>query len=492
MSSTLRISVTVTLACALSGAAATASAQQAGAPGKQGAPTARPPTRAGAATEARLTDAYKREFAFLEAEKRQLQERLTEEKKSAASRAQQGQAEIGALQARVVDAAGEADRLEAELLQADREIEAADQNEDVAGDLLVRAESAFGKVQVKLPAADLEKRDQLIGQLRFVFDKLPATLTELGQVRVVDGAYFDESGQKVQGKLLRIGDVASYGLVEGAQGPLAPAGQDRLKIWPAEDGPEAARALAAGQRPATLPIVLYESLEKSVEPKASKSFVEYTESGGAIAWVIVALGAAALLMVLARAALLARASMGSRKLVGPVLERVERGRIDEAISIASRARSSAGRVVTSTLRNVHKERGQLEDLVAEAVLEEQPHLSRFGSAILVMAAVAPLLGLLGTVTGMISTFDVITEFGTGNPKLLSGGISEALITTEYGLMVAIPTLLLGNLLSGWAERIRDSIDATALAVVNRAKGLRPPDDEAVVMSGEIVTTAGRA
>ncbi len=94
-----------------------------------------------------------------------------------------------------------------------------------------------------------------------------------------------------------------------------------------------------------------------------------------------------------------------------------------------------------------------------------------------MAAVSPLLGLLGTVTGMISTFDVITEFGTGNPKLLSGGISEALVTTELGLIVAIPALLLGHLLSGWSDGIRDGLDASALAVVNRSLGLKDPEPE---------------
>jgi biopolymer transport protein ExbB len=99
-------------------------------------------------------------------------------------------------------------------------------------------------------------------------------------------------------------------------------------------------------------------------------------------------------------------------------------------------------------------------------MHESGRLDRFGSVILVIAAVAPLLGLLGTVTGMIATFDIITEFGTGDPKLLSGGISIALVTTELGLIVAIPVLMVGNLLSGWAERIKDSMEHSALHVIN--------------------------
>jgi biopolymer transport protein ExbB len=67
---------------------------------------------------------------------------------------------------------------------------------------------------------------------------------------------------------------------------------------------------------------------------------------------------------------------------------------------------------------------------------------------------------------MIATFDIITEFGTGDPKLLAGGISVALVTTELGLIVAIPALLLGNLLSGWANSIKDSMEQQALHIVN--------------------------
>ena len=89
---------------------------------------------------------------------------------------------------------------------------------------------------------------------------------------------------------------------------------------------------------------------------------------------------------------------------------------------------------------------------------------------MVIASVAPLLGLLGTVTGMITTFDVITEFGTGDPKLLSGGISIALVTTELGLIVAIPALMLGSLLNAWARNIRRDIEHSALRATNAFLG----------------------
>ena len=84
---------------------------------------------------------------------------------------------------------------------------------------------------------------------------------------------------------------------------------------------------------------------------------------------------------------------------------------------------------------------QLEIKLGEAVLRELPPINRGLSFLKISAAVAPLLGLLGTVTGMIITFQAITLFGAGDPKLMAGGISQALVTTVLGLVVAIPTLL---------------------------------------------------
>jgi len=88
------------------------------------------------------------------------------------------------------------------------------------------------------------------------------------------------------------------------------------------------------------------------------------------------------------------------------------------------------------------------------------------SALAVLGAVAPLLGLLGTVTGMINTFRVITLFGTGDPKLMSGGISEALVTTELGLAVAIPIMLLHTYLSRRTDSIVGDMEGKAVQMAN--------------------------
>jgi biopolymer transport protein ExbB len=116
-------------------------------------------------------------------------------------------------------------------------------------------------------------------------------------------------------------------------------------------------------------------------------------------------------------------------------------------------------------------------VLQEAILKELPRLERFLPALNVIAAVAPLLGLLGTVTGMIGTFHVITLYGTGDPRLMAGGISEALVTTMVGLAVAIPVMLIHAFLRRRIEHIVGDMEEKALAMSNiicRESNLKAP------------------
>ena len=109
----------------------------------------------------------------------------------------------------------------------------------------------------------------------------------------------------------------------------------------------------------------------------------------------------------------------------------------------------------------------LELEVSEAVLAETPRINAYIPFLKIIAAVAPLMGLLGTVTGMIVTFQAITLFGAGDPRLMAGGISQALMTTVLGLCVAVPMLLLHNAAQMRARAITDVLQHKAVAVVAR-------------------------
>jgi len=107
----------------------------------------------------------------------------------------------------------------------------------------------------------------------------------------------------------------------------------------------------------------------------------------------------------------------------------------------------------------------LELKLGEAILKETPALQRSLLFLKIISVVAPLMGLLGTVTGMIKTFQAITLFGTGDPKLMAGGISQALVTTVLGLTVAIPTVLLHTLVSGRSKRIVQILQEQSAGIV---------------------------
>jgi len=98
------------------------------------------------------------------------------------------------------------------------------------------------------------------------------------------------------------------------------------------------------------------------------------------------------------------------------------------------------------------------DILESCVMHERPSIKKSLTAIAVLAAISPLFGLLGTVTGMMTTFDVIAVFGTGNAKAMAGGISEALITTQSGLLVSIPGLFMAGFLYQRAARLENRLD----------------------------------
>ena len=107
----------------------------------------------------------------------------------------------------------------------------------------------------------------------------------------------------------------------------------------------------------------------------------------------------------------------------------------------------------------------IELKLSEAALKEMPRLTKGLLFIKVISVVAPLMGLLGTVTGMIKTFQVITLYGAGDPKMMAGGISQALMTTVLGLVVAIPMVLLHTIVSGQSRKVINILQSQSAGLV---------------------------
>ena len=441
-----------------------------------------------------LDRAYKKEFAYLEAHKRALTQRLQALRTEDARRSRDAQAEIDRLQGRLLSMSVQAERLEQSLVEAERQATATSDREDALTATLEQARATLKGYGLELAPAPLDQ--DTLGpaaraagqseQLTSAFTLGLSALTRGQRVERRSGEFFLADGTSAQGTIVRVGAVAAFGVHEREAGALAPAGDGRLKLWPDSTGEASAQALtqasaqalARGQRPASLRLLLFESLDKNLEPKQARTWVQTVQVGGLVAWVIVALGALGVLLVLARGLIFAASGAGAQRLLAELGPLIDQGQLELALARARGARGAVARVLEAALLALPLERQQAEDMIAEVILREAPKIERFGTILMVFAAVAPLLGLLGTVTGMISTFDIITEFGTGDPKMLSGGISEALITTELGLIVAIPMLLLGNLTNGEAARRVTSLERAALHVLNRHALRALPEDSA--------------
>lgn len=159
---------------------------------------------------------------------------------------------------------------------------------------------------------------------------------------------------------------------------------------------------------------------------------EQVHQGGTVGYIILGVGLIALLIALERfVSLMIMGSKIRRQLKDTV------ARDDNPLGRVMKVKDQYPDVAYDTL----------ELKLSEAIIREMPKITRNLTLIKIISVVAPLLGLLGTVTGMINTFQAITLFGTGDPKLMAGGISQALVTTVLGLVVAIPTVFLYTLLN---------------------------------------------
>ncbi|WP_300675443.1 DUF3450 family protein [Desulfoluna sp.] len=204
-----------------------------------------------------------------------------------------------------------------------------------------------------------------------------------------------------------------------------------------------------------------------VHLKRTPSFLERIQNGGPLVWPIALIGLAGLFIGIERTLFLKKVHDNTDNTMGTVNELAGYGHWDECDLIVKERKTTP---VYNVLRKGLEARGErrevLETILQEAILKELPRLERFLPFLGMLGAVAPLLGLLGTVTGMIDTFEVINIVGTGDPRMMSGGISTALITTMLGLAVAIPIMILHTVLNRQVEHIIGDMEEKAVALTN--------------------------
>ncbi len=217
-------------------------------------------------------------------------------------------------------------------------------------------------------------------------------------------------------------------------------------------------------------VLLTKATGEGFTTKARGTFwktIEHEFDGGG--WVmipILLLACSGLIIILEKIFVFMRRDQAAEKLADKVQSLAQAGRISEAIKLCKQNPGAVGRVLLAILECADGPREEAESKAHEVMLHESSALEKRITTMNILAAASPLVGLLGTVTGMVRLFDVITVHGTGNPKLMAGGISEALIATKWGLGVAIPLLLSYNLLDNWSTRIIGNMEKYAARLVN--------------------------
>ncbi|PIE57991.1 MAG: MotA [Desulfobulbus propionicus] len=197
-----------------------------------------------------------------------------------------------------------------------------------------------------------------------------------------------------------------------------------------------------------------------------ETLAERLRSGGVLVIPILLVGLAAIIIALERIIFLSRVRSNTDALMTKVTSLVFHGDFEQALATTKPHESRpTGKVLMAGLMHKNQNQEVIESAMSEAILTQVPRLERFIGTLKVLAAVAPLLGLLGTVTGMINTFQVITVHGTGDPRLMAGGISEAMVTTQVGLAVAIPIMMTASFLGGRVKNIARDMEEKGVSLM---------------------------
>jgi len=332
------------------------------------------------------------------------------------------------------------------------------------------SQTAAAKLADKNVNLDPEgRRETQFAVIRLALDRLRRQLG--GQI--FPGEALGPDGVLTQGSFLAYGPTVFYvsktgetsGLVESRLNAADPVVVD----VPDEFKTSFASIVETGSGSLPLDPTLGKALK--IE-KARKTMGQYIEEGGVVGYVILALGAAALLLTAFKAVEILGFKVARVESVDAILDDLSQGSQAAAEKRAETIEGVAGAMLQTGVRHAMESRAVLEELLFEKMLRARPTLERFLPFLAITAAAAPLLGLLGTVIGMINTFQLITIFGTGDAKSLSSGISEALMTTALGLIVAIPTLILHGALSRMAKRKLGLLEELSVAFVNGIDVLR--------------------
>ena len=200
---------------------------------------------------------------------------------------------------------------------------------------------------------------------------------------------------------------------------------------------------------------------------------EIVEAGGLMMWPIILCSVIAVAIILERAWTLQEKRVLPRDMMQKVWQLVETQQINDKVIAALQQSSPLGQVLAAGLASRHRSRDIMMERLEDTGRHVVHELERFLNTLGTIAGISPLLGLLGTVTGIIKAFNAIQAGAMGDPKMLSGGIAQALVTTAAGLVVAIPSLIAYRFLRGKVERIVVEMEKDAIRLADAVEAAGP-------------------
>jgi len=316
-----------------------------------------------------------------------------------------------------------------------------------------------------------------------------------GPASLEAAAFLLERTERLLGGFLAPGRAMNAGDNRVHEGTLAFAGPE-VFFQPSDGGPAGIVRLREGlAQPVYYPQAQWTAAESAalfsgrlgslpVDPTGGKAlrlqqsggdWVDYVGKGGKVAWAILAVGLVSLLLIIHKILDVASMRVDTSARSAAFLRAVAAGSRDEAGSTLATLGRTTREVFAEGLRHLDRPAAILEEKLEAVLLGQRLHFERRLPLLAVIATAAPLMGLLGTVVGMVKTFTLITVFGTGNAAKLSSGISEVLVATELGLAVAIPTLVIHGFLSHRINKNLAVLERQALEFTTAAAAAAPQE-----------------
>eukprot|EP00831_Metopus_contortus_P017412 TRINITY_DN17341_c0_g1_i1.p1 TRINITY_DN17341_c0_g1~~TRINITY_DN17341_c0_g1_i1.p1 ORF type:complete len:486 (+),score=58.49 TRINITY_DN17341_c0_g1_i1:535-1992(+) len=290
-----------------------------------------------------------------------------------------------------------------------------------------------------------------------------------GKIKTYESSCIAPDGSQRQGTVTRLGTVSAlFKDTDGNTAFLRPNAGGHLAIVPGDFDnavDRAERFISGKQTDAPIDFSGGEIFKRFDE---QSKIITTLMNGGILIWPILLVGLIGFILSGERFLSLGRIHTCPDCKMDKAMEWASLGKLKQcADCLGPKGNTPTCRVLSHVVLHSGSTLVSMEKGLQESILQELPKLERFLPTINILAAVAPLLGLLGTVTGMIETFQVITIFGTGDARMMSGGISEALITTQLGLAVAVPLILMHHFLERKVDRMVADMEEKGTTLVAR-------------------------